>query len=286
VNKGMVAGARAGACRARWVAVGFALSWAWAGGAYAQAPSVGLASADAAAPTRAVLDRNEIRAQLMPRRYTTLAAEIGAKINSLPIAEGAAFKSGETLVGFDCEMQKAQWGKARAEFESAEYTFRSNQRLLELNSVGQLEVDLARAALARAKAEMDANQVIVSKCAIAAPFSGRVAEQKAREQQFVQAGQPLLEIIDDSVLELEFLVPSSWLRWLRVGAPLRVQIDETRKTYPARFIRIGARVDPVSQSVKVVAAIEGQHAELMAGMSGRVTTHPSASTQVPGPAVR
>ena len=97
-----------------------------------------------------------------------------------------------------------------------------------------------------------------------------MAEQKVREQQFVQPGQALLDILDDSVLELEFLVPSVWLRWLKVGGAFEVQIDETRKTYPARFTRIGARVDPVSQSVKVAAAIHGKFPELMAGMSGKV----------------
>jgi hypothetical protein len=55
-----------------------------------------------------------------------------------------------------------------------------------------------------------------------------------------------------------------------------VQIDETRKTYPAKFIRIGARVDPVSQSVKVAAAISGRFPELMAGMSGKVLVSPPA----------
>ena len=80
----------------------------------------------------------------------------------------------------------------------------------------------------------------------------------------------MLDIIDDSVLELEFLVPSHWLSWLRVGGKFEVQIDETRKSYPAKFIRIGARVDPVSQSVKVAAAIDGKFPELIAGMSGRV----------------
>ena len=55
-----------------------------------------------------------------------------------------------------------------------------------------------------------------------------------------------------------------------MGGAFEVQIDETRKTYPARFTRIGARVDPVSQSVKVAAAIHGKFPELMAGMSGKV----------------
>ncbi len=219
---------------------------------------------------RSVAERQEIRAQLMPRRYTTIAAEIAAKVQQLPFPEGSAFKAGQTLVNFDCSLQNAQLQKAEAEVESADQTFQSNQRLAELNSVGKLELALSRSALAKAKAELNGNKAVVEKCVVVAPFAGRVAEQKAREQQFVQLGQPLLDIFDDSVLELEFLVPSTWLTWLRVGGGLRVHIDETRKSYPAKFIRIGARVDPVSQTVKVVSTIDGHFPELMAGMSGRV----------------
>ena len=101
-----------------------------------------------------------------------------------------------------------------------------------------------------------------------------VYRSQVREQQVGQPGQGLLDILDDSSLELEFLVPSHWLRWLKAGQPLKVTIDETRKTYPARFTRIGARVDPVSQSVKVAATIDGSPQELVAGMSGRVMATP------------
>ena len=229
-----------------------------------------------AAPTSAkpALERQEIRAQLLPRRYTTIAAEIGIKVNRLPVPEGGAFSAGQLLVSFDCTLQQAQLQKAVAEQDAAELTLKSNQRLAELNSVGQLELDLSRAAVGKARAEVGANRAVLGKCSVAAPFAGRVAEQKVREQQYVQPGQALLDIIDDSVLELEFLVPSHWLGWLRVGSKFQVQIDETRKTYPAKFIRIGARVDPVSQSVKVAAAIDGRFSELIAGMSGRVLITP------------
>ena len=42
-------------------------------------------------------------------------------------------------------------------------------------------------------------------------------------------------------------------------------------TYPARVQRVGAKVDPVSQTVKVHAEIEGNFPELIAGMSGRAS---------------
>lgn len=223
-----------------------------------------------ATSVRPAIERQEIRAQLMPRRYTTLAAEIGAKISHLPVAEGGAFRAGQILVSFDCSVPQAQLQKAQAELDGAQQTFQANQRLAELNSVGQLDLDLSRAAVGKARAEVNAQRAVLAKCSVTAPYAGRVAEQKAREQQFVQPGQALMDILDDSVLELEFLVPSSWLGWLRVGSAFQVEIDETHKTYPAKFIRIGARVDPVSQSIKVAAAIDGKFPELIAGMSGRV----------------
>jgi membrane fusion protein (multidrug efflux system) len=122
-----------------------------------------------------------------------------------------------------------------------------------------------------------AGMAVLGKCSIAAPFSGRVAEQKLREQQFAQAGQAILDIIDDSVLELEFLVPSRWLVWMKPGSGFQVRIDETGKSYPARIQRLGARVDPVSQSIKVNAVIDGKFTDLMAGMSGKVQMAPPAN---------
>jgi multidrug efflux pump subunit AcrA (membrane-fusion protein) len=97
-----------------------------------------------------------------------------------------------------------------------------------------------------------------------------------REQQYVQPGQALLEILDDSELDLEFIVPSRWLTWVKPGYGFRVAIDETGKTYPAKVRSTGARVDPGSQSVKLIAAIDGKFNELVSGMSGRVLISPRA----------
>jgi len=229
-----------------------------------------------AASDRAALDKQDIRAQLAPRRFTTIASEIGAKVSRVTVAEGTAFRAGQVLVSFDCSLQQAQLQKARAVLGAAEHTHAANKRLDELHSVGKVELETSEAELGKAKADVASSGVVLSKCRIAAPFSGRVAEQKVREQQYVQPGQPLLEILDDSVLELEFLVPSRWLAWVKPGYAFQVRIDETGKTYPAKVQRIGARVDAVSQSVKLSAAIDGRFPELIAGMSGQVALTPPA----------
>jgi len=239
--------------------------------------------AQAAEPALAVvspqpgpLERREIRAQLAPRRYTTLAAEIGAKIDRLPVPEGGSFKQGQSLIQFDCSLQQAQYDKARAAMGAAEKTLQANQRLAELNSAGKLELDISAAEVQKARAEVAAGSALLGKCRVPAPYPGRIAEQRVREQQYVQPGQALLDIIDDSALELEFIVPSLWLGWLKPGAAFQVHIDETGKTYPAKVQRIGARVDPVSQSIKINAVVDGKFPDLVAGMSGQVLMAPQA----------
>ncbi|OAN51311.1 efflux transporter periplasmic adaptor subunit [Paramagnetospirillum marisnigri] len=218
----------------------------------------------------------ELRAQLSPRDFTTLAAEIGAKVERIGMREGERFRKGDILVAFDCSIQRAQLAEARAALSAAEKTVAVNARLLELQTIGKLENDVALAERDKARARDVAAGTVVGKCAIPAPFEGRVVEQKVRSQQFVQPGQALLDVLDDSMLELDFVVPSKWLVWLKPGHGFQVAIDETAKTYPVKLTRVGARIDPVSQSVKVTGTIGGHFPELSAGMSGKVLLAPPA----------
>lgn len=223
-------------------------------------------TAQAQAPQEAAA----IRAQLTPQRYSTLSAELGAKIARIHVREGERFRAGQALVNFECSLQEAQLEKAKAQVFAAQGTFEGNQRLVKFNAIGDVELRNAEAELLKAKAEQSYLQATVSKCQINAPYAGRAGEWKAREQQFVQPGQPVLEIVDDGSLELEFILPTSAVASLRAAGKFRVLIDDTQKTYPARFVRAGAKADPVSQTTKVIAVLEGHYPELMAGMSGRV----------------
>jgi RND family efflux transporter MFP subunit len=215
-------------------------------------------------------DALSIRAKLSPVRYAFISAEISAKVEKLPFAEGASFPAGAKLVVFEASVHRAQAEKAKAQYESARRIVEAYRRLAAQGSVGQLELVTAEARLAEAKADHDLAQVMLSKCTIVAPFAGRVGELRAREEQFTQPGQPVIEIIDDSSLELEFIAPSANLGWLKVGQVLSVRIDETGKSYPATLTRIAAKVDPISQTIKLAAAIKSEGAGLLAGMTGAV----------------
>jgi membrane fusion protein (multidrug efflux system) len=238
-----------------------------------------LCSGQAVAQSEYALDRDALRAQLNPVRYTTLAAELGARIKRISVHEGERFKAGQALVEFDCALQQAQLQKARAQLASAMNTHAAHQRMAELNAVGQVELNNSLAEVDKAKADVAYLRATLDKCTVKAPYAGRSGEQMVREQQFVQPGEPLLEILDDSKLQLEFIVPSHWLSWLNPGHRFEVRIEDTGRVYPVKLLRTAARVDPISQSVKAVAVIDGSYPELLAGMSGQVLLKAPADEQ-------
>ena len=220
------------------------------------------------------LEIQPIRAQLSPVRYTTVAAELSAKVQDIPFREGENFKEGQKLVIFDCATQLAQHQKAKAVMAIAERNYNANKKLLALGSVGRIEYENSASEYQKARAEADELAAVVDKCTILAPFDGRVVEQKVRAQQFVQSGQPVLDILDHSALELEFIAPSKWSPWLVEGYKFQIKIDENGKTYPAKITRVGARIDAISQTIKVAAVIDGDYTELSPGMSGTVEIKP------------
>ncbi|WP_240702139.1 efflux RND transporter periplasmic adaptor subunit [Trinickia terrae] len=242
--------------------------WSAPPGAPGAPPAITPAMAAAPGASLTQGDDGHIRIQLVSRDEVEISSEIGAKIASLPFRDGDAFRAGQTLVSLDCSLFAAQLRKAQAEADAAAQLNHVDERLSQLHSIGEIDVDEARAKAKASAAEVAYMQATVRKCVIAAPFDGRVAKRTAAAQQFAEAGKPILTIVDTSHLELRMIVPSKWLAWLKPGHALTVHVDEVGKTYPASVARVGARVDPVTQTVDVTAALDGHAPELLPGMSG------------------
>ncbi len=221
----------------------------------------------------------EIRAQVTARVATTLSSPMAGRIRDLSIEDGDRFKQGEVLVRFDCALQEGQLARAVAVLEKNRQIQEVNERLRKLGSVSVKEMNVSHADVATAAAEVAMAKAMVERCTVAAPFPGRVASVSVKRYQFIGEGQPMLDILDDRQLELEAIIPSRWLTWLGVGTGFQIAVDETGRTYPAKVSRMSGRVDPVSQSVKIYAAIGGPAPDLMPGMSGRALIAPPDEAQ-------
>ncbi|MFT4103582.1 MAG: efflux RND transporter periplasmic adaptor subunit [Burkholderiaceae bacterium] len=257
-------------------------SGAQANGAHAngaQAPAApagdGAAAGPSAMPTvppPAGLPANDqgsgIRVLLIPQQETTVVSQIVGQINRLGGDIGSAVSKGSSLVVLECSELDARLKMSEAELASAKEQHEAKLRLQGLNAAGEVEVSLAAAAVQKARAQIDVSKAQLKQCVIPAPFAGRIVKLHVRQFQGVTAGQPLVDLVSGGPLKVKLNAPSRWLSWLKTGAPFRIHIDETGKSYPAVVSAINGRVDAVSQSIELEGRVGGSFPELLAGMSG------------------
>ncbi len=210
----------------------------------------------------------KIRALIVPEQEAVLSSQMDGRIIGLPVEVGDRFKKGQILIEFDCEIFNAELEKAKMDLEAATETNDAQLRLQEFGSASELDVAVTSAKKKRAQADVLLKQARVKMCIIKSPFDGRVVNWKANPHENVTNEDPILEILDDTRLKLHILTPSHWLKWLKTGLEFPVHIDETGKKYRAKVTGLGARVNPVNQTLEVEAAFIKRPSDLLAGMSG------------------
>ncbi len=208
------------------------------------------------------------RGVVMANAEVTFRSDLAAPVNGLPIKAGNAFKIGDELISFDCGKQNADTRGAQ-ELENKQMLIFENRKKLELrNAASAFEVADARADYLIAKARTDSLKQVSRFCKIDAPFDGKVLELHAAKFETPGVNTPLITVVDDSRLELDLIVPSKWLRWLTVGSNFDFEVEETGKTYTASILRLGAKIDAVSQTIKITGSFNARPARVLPGMSG------------------
>lgn len=220
--------------------------------------------------TAAAADR-EILAQVTAVAQTVLSASLDGQLSVFPVEAGDALAAGALLARVDCDQHEARLKAARAAQSAAKTRASAAERLRDLRSATDAELQMAQAELVRAEAETAVMDAIVKDCDIRAPYAGVVAERYVEPFQFVRTGQEVVSFFDPSGMRIEFLAPSDWQVRKSVGARLSVTVLETGEDHMATILRFGGVVDPISRTIEVVATLEGDIAGLKPGMSATVT---------------
>lgn len=218
-------------------------------------------------PARAQ-DSAPIGAQVVARTTAQIGAPMAGQLLEFPLADGDTFTAGQVLARFNCAQPEAAMARAKAEADKRADIYATQQSLKALNAYSRVELKTAQNDVAVAQAELTLARTSVSNCVIKAPFAGRVSNIAVRNFSFVQMGAPLMDILDDSTLELELIVPSRWLTWMVVGTQFKVKVTETGHDYDASVTRFSGRVDAASQTIKVYGRIAVRGDGLLPGMSG------------------
>ena len=212
----------------------------------------------------------ESRALVVASQEAILSSELAARIENIAVKEMQRFNKGDLLIQFDCSLYEAQKDVVSANSNSALIKLKSDEQMLQMRSIGKYELELSISEYEKAKSELRIAELNVERCQIKAPFDGAVEEVIVNTYETIQPQVELMKIIQTDILELEMVVSSEWVSWLKIGHPIKVYIDEIQKEFNASISGIGANVDAVSQTIQLKGTITDVSPALLPGMSGRV----------------
>lgn len=217
-----------------------------------------------------------------PRAEVTLAAEVAGKVArvSPSLVTGGTFRRGDELVALDDDPFRAALAQAQADRQAAQAALDLAEQLLrrteELIARGFLSSqvldervanrDQARAALARADAQVRQREIDLERTRIRAPFDGRVLSESVDAGDTVQPGRQLARIFDDGVLEVPVsltdrdmaLIGDPWSKPGSEAARATVTVEHggVRYRWPARVDRVEAAVDSATRTFNVVVRVD------------------------------
>lgn len=148
------------------------------------------------------------RAQVAVARANVSAAETARARTAADLARWAALRGKQ-------EISQQQYDTARAAADAA-----AAQR-----SAAAQSVAAAQAQVAQKQADLDLALLQLSYATVAAPSAGIVSKKNVEVGELVQAGQPLMAIVQDARVWVVANYKETQLRRMRVGQPVTFEVD-------------------------------------------------------------
>lgn len=234
--------------------------------------------------TQTFSNRVEAIGTLEPNERADLTLSASDRVTAVYFEDGERVKAGKTLVSLAQREQGALVEAADARFAQAQQELDRLEPLAAQGAVSKAELDVARRNANAAAAELRAVQSRQRDRVLVAPFDGVLGFRQVSVGSFVRPGDVVATIVDDSVMRLDFAVPSTFLTSLKPGLEIEARsADLPGRTFKGTVSSINNLIDPVTRSVRVRAMIPNADGVLKAGMFASVTlfAQPREALSVP-----
>ncbi len=132
---------------------------------------------------------------------------------------------------------------------------------------GQSALEASQSQLSVAKAKLAHDQTLFDYSRITAPFAGVVTERYANLGTLVQAGtgsstqaMPIVKLSQDDLFRLVIPVPESYVRYIRVGDHVNVNVPSLNRTFPGKVARFSVDVREDTRTMHTeVDVVNSQH---------------------------
>jgi RND family efflux transporter MFP subunit len=142
----------------------------------------------------------------------------------------------------------------------------------------QSNLDTAKSQMDGAKAKRQHDQVLFDYAKITAPFAGVVTQRYANLGTLIQAGTnstgsviPLVKLSEDDLFRLVIPVPESYVRYIRIGDPVTVQVPALDRSFPGKVARFSVDVTADTRTMHTEVDVANVNRQLIPGMYAEAT---------------
>ena len=201
----------------------------------------------------------------------SVSSEISGRIVKIGFDEGQPAKQGGLLFQLEDSIHQAELNEARANLTLAQ---RNSERALELfrkNLASARERDESAANLQFAQASVALAEARLGKTVIRAPFDGIAGLRKVSVGSYVNPGQAMVNLESINPLKVDFRVAEVAPPGLRVGMPLKVQVDAfPGEEFSAEVYAIDPLLDVANRSIGLRARLPNEELKLRPGLFAKV----------------
>jgi len=137
--------------------------------------------------------------------------------------------------------------------------------------------DSSRSRLVEANAKLTHDQVLYDYSRITAPFAGVVTQRFANQGSLMQAGTsntnvlPLVRLSEDDKFRLVIPVPESYVKYIRIGAPITVGVPSLNRDFPGVIARFSVDVKEETRTMHTEVDVPNPQRVLIPGMYAEAT---------------
>jgi len=147
--------------------------------------------------------------QIRSINHIELRAQEKGYLQKIYVDEGQHVTKGQLLFKIMPNLYEAEVEKAQAEAEYADIELKNTKTLVETDVVSPNELAMAKAKYNKAKADLDLMKTHLAFTEIRAPFDGILNSFKVRLGSYVEEGELLTELSDNSKMWVYFNVPET-----------------------------------------------------------------------------
>jgi RND family efflux transporter MFP subunit len=214
----------------------------------------------------------EVPARVISLNQSTLSSEVSARVETVHVKIGSKVNAGQLLASLNCEdyhlnlrQKQAEQQALNADYEFAQYQYQRSSELLKSKSVSRELHRQQSAQVNKLKAQLSLNEVAqelarrnIGRCKIKAPYAGIVLRQMVYPGEWVVPGSALLEIMDETDLELEAQLPLSvvnhpaFQQFLSsAGSTVRLNFVHMKQSFPVVVRQLVPIIESQSRHQKI-----------------------------------